>query len=162
MSSGLSSLPRDAPFGPRTRRPQRTREREQGAYTCASSFYQITYTSTMCLLLLRPPRNARQRARLGRYVTPTPFLSTNALILCKKLRPMLPPSPFDALLNARRLYRAVSLRPPRHTLYIAPPYRQASGSTAPRPFINDTVRTRRGFINGRYEPPTTGACVPPC
>ncbi|KAJ7676484.1 hypothetical protein B0H14DRAFT_3536775 [Mycena olivaceomarginata] len=36
-----------------------------------------------------------------------------------------------------------------------------SGSTAPRPFINDTVRTRRGFINGRYEPLTTGARVPP-
>jgi hypothetical protein len=45
--------------------------------------YQIN-TSTICLLLLRPPRNARQRARFGRYVIPPPFLSTNALILCKK------------------------------------------------------------------------------
>ncbi|KAJ7789844.1 hypothetical protein B0H14DRAFT_3891613 [Mycena olivaceomarginata] len=67
----------------------------------------------------RPPRNARQRARLA--------------------RPMLPQSPFDALLNAQRLYTV----------------------TAPRPFINDTVRTRRGLINGRYEPLTTGARVPP-
>jgi hypothetical protein len=32
---------------------------------------------------------------------------------------------------------------------------------APHPFINDTVRTRRGFINGRYEPLTTGARMPP-
>ncbi|KAJ7810642.1 hypothetical protein B0H14DRAFT_1482511 [Mycena olivaceomarginata] len=40
----------------------------------------------------RPPRNARQRARLG--------------------RPMLPPSPFDALLNAQRVFTAVGLRPP--------------------------------------------------
>ncbi|KAJ7738430.1 hypothetical protein B0H14DRAFT_3898271 [Mycena olivaceomarginata] len=30
MSSGLSSLPRDAPLGPRSRRPQRIREWEQG------------------------------------------------------------------------------------------------------------------------------------
>ncbi|KAJ7810650.1 hypothetical protein B0H14DRAFT_3880479, partial [Mycena olivaceomarginata] len=64
-------------------------------------------------------------------------------------------------LNAQRFTTAVSLRPPPHTLYIALPYRQASGSTAPRPFINDTVRTRRGLIDGRYEPLTTGARVPP-
>jgi hypothetical protein len=74
---------------------------------------------------------------------------------------MLPPSPFDALLNAQRLYTAASLRPPSQTLYVALPYRQASGSAAPRPFINDTVCTRRGLIDGRYEPLTTGARVPP-
>ncbi|KAJ7845142.1 hypothetical protein B0H14DRAFT_3868144 [Mycena olivaceomarginata] len=40
-------------------------------------------------------------------------------------------------------------------------YTAASGSTAPRPFINDTLRTRRGLINGQYEPLTTGARAPP-
>ncbi|KAJ7824827.1 hypothetical protein B0H14DRAFT_3469038 [Mycena olivaceomarginata] len=59
-------------------------------------------------------------------------------------------------------YVAVSLRPPPHTLYIALPYRQALGSTAPRPFINDTVRTRGGLISGRHELPTAGTRVPPC
>jgi hypothetical protein len=88
------------------------------------------------------------------------FLSTPSSC-AKQIRPMLPPSPFDALLNAQRFHTAVSLRPPPHTLYIALPYRQASGSTAPRPFINDTVRTRRVLINGRYERLTTGARVPP-
>ncbi|KAF8153470.1 hypothetical protein K438DRAFT_372702 [Mycena galopus ATCC 62051] len=57
-------------------------------------------------------------------------------------RPRLPPSPFDGLLNAL-------------------PYRQPSGSTAPRSLNNDTLRTCRGLINGRYEPLTTGARVPP-
>ncbi|KAF8146776.1 hypothetical protein K438DRAFT_1990284 [Mycena galopus ATCC 62051] len=78
-----------------------------------------------------PPRNAQEHAHLRRYVIPTPFLSTNALILRKKVRLRLPPSPFDALLN--------------HSTPL---------------FINDTLRTRRGLINGRYEPLTTGARVP--
>ncbi|KAJ7848605.1 hypothetical protein B0H14DRAFT_3867155 [Mycena olivaceomarginata] len=38
---------------------------------------------------------------------------------------------------------------------------KASGSTAPRPFINDTLRTRGGLVSGRYEPLTTGTRVPP-
>ncbi|KAF8197187.1 hypothetical protein K438DRAFT_1967435 [Mycena galopus ATCC 62051] len=80
-----------------------------------------------------------------------------------EVRPRLPPSSFNALLSAQRLNTAISLRPPPHTLYIALPYPRASGSTAPRgprPFINDTLHTRRGLINGRYEPLATGALVP--
>ncbi|KAF8212906.1 hypothetical protein K438DRAFT_2010119 [Mycena galopus ATCC 62051] len=50
-----------------------------------------------------------------------------------------------------------SLRPSPRTLYIALPYRQASGSTAPRPFINDTLRTRQWTIRApddrRTRPP---------
>ncbi|KAJ7302684.1 hypothetical protein DFH08DRAFT_904981 [Mycena albidolilacea] len=46
-----------------------------------------------------------------------------------EIRPRLPPSPFDALLNRQRLYTVVSLRPPLHTLYIALPYRQGPSSS---------------------------------
>ncbi|KAJ7719068.1 hypothetical protein B0H14DRAFT_3170675 [Mycena olivaceomarginata] len=81
MSSGLSSLPTDwdlervlSAIRPRSRRPQQIREWEQGS------------------LLLRPPRNARQGARLE--------------------RPRLPLSPFDALLNAQQLYMARALAHP--------------------------------------------------
>ncbi|KAJ7791829.1 hypothetical protein B0H14DRAFT_3890416 [Mycena olivaceomarginata] len=77
-------------------------------------------------------------------------------------RPRLPPSPFDALLNGQRLYTAVSLRPPPHALYIALPYRQVSGSTTPRPFVNDTLHTHRGLINGRYKPRRPAHASPPC
>ncbi|KAF8180496.1 hypothetical protein K438DRAFT_1199943 [Mycena galopus ATCC 62051] len=55
----------------------------------------------------------------------------------------------------------ISLRPPPHTFHMALPYRQASSSSAPRPFINDTLRTRRGLINGRYEPPDNRRARPP-
>ncbi|KAJ7836452.1 hypothetical protein B0H14DRAFT_3870777 [Mycena olivaceomarginata] len=57
-------------------------------------------------------------------------------------------------------YTAVSLCPPPHTVHIALSYRQASGNIAPRPFINDILRTRRSLINGQYEPLTTGARAP--
>ncbi|KAJ7836454.1 hypothetical protein B0H14DRAFT_3870778 [Mycena olivaceomarginata] len=59
----------------------------------------------------------------------------------------LAPSPFDTL----RLLLVSAHLPIPSTL------RQASGNIAPRPFINDTLRTRRGLISGRYEPLTTGA-----
>ncbi|KAF8180468.1 hypothetical protein K438DRAFT_1199435 [Mycena galopus ATCC 62051] len=73
----------------------------------------------------QPPRNARARAHLGRYVIPTAFLSTNALILWKKVSPRLPPSPLDALLNAPRLNTAIRLCPPPHPLYIIVGHRVA-------------------------------------
>ncbi|KAF8142456.1 hypothetical protein K438DRAFT_1784778 [Mycena galopus ATCC 62051] len=115
-------------------------EWEQGVYTCMSSFYQITYTFAMGSLLLSH-RGMHESAHIW------------------EVRPRLPPSPFDALLNAQRLNTAISLGPPPHTLYIALPYRRVSVSAAPRPPINNTLRPRRGLVNGRYEPLTTGARV---